>query len=343
MLPNHTSGTARKKILLILGALLAVNAAVAHIVIGQVTGSAGTLALVKDEQVSVPNAEEIADTPSAQEVSQDVTEQEDTDSSAITIYTVKSGDTISSIAKKFGISSNTVLWANEIPKNGAIKIGQNLVILPINGIQYKVQKGDTISGIAKKFKADADEILSFNDLEPDTAITPGMDLIIPDAEPAPKPLPKTTPKKSTPTSKSTVSSSSNTEDNDEETHETHSSSDTPVHGVLTQGRHAYNAVDIGAKTGTPVYAVKAGTVIVAKSGGAYNGGFGNMVVISHGDGKQTLYAHLSKVTVNVGDSVDAGDQIGNVGSTGKSTGPHLHIEYHGMTNPFVGDKKGTQY
>jgi len=106
-------------------------------------------------------------------------------------------------------------------------------------------------------------------------------------------------------------------------------------GVITQGLHGWNAVDIGAPSGTPVYAAAGGTVIVARSGGGWNGGYGNYVVISHSNGTQTLYAHLSRVLVSAGQGVGQGDTVGKVGATGEATGPHLHFEVRGAANPFA--------
>ncbi|HEU5114585.1 MAG TPA: M23 family metallopeptidase, partial [Candidatus Paceibacterota bacterium] len=88
-----------------------------------------------------------------------------------------------------------------------------------------------------------------------------------------------------------------------------------------------------APIGTPIHAAASGVVIIARSGG-YNGGYGSYVVISHPNGTQTLYAHMSKVIAHQGDAVEQGDLIGLVGSTGKSTGPHVHFEVRGAVNPF---------
>ena len=106
-------------------------------------------------------------------------------------------------------------------------------------------------------------------------------------------------------------------------------------GIITQGLHGWNAVDIGAPKGTPIYAAAAGTVIVAKSNGAWNGGYGNYVVISHPNGTETLYAHMSKVETSAGASVGQGETIGLVGMTGMATGNHLHFEVRGAANPFA--------
>jgi murein DD-endopeptidase MepM/ murein hydrolase activator NlpD len=97
--------------------------------------------------------------------------------------------------------------------------------------------------------------------------------------------------------------------------------------------HGYNGVDIAAPVGTSIFAAAEGTVIVAASSG-WNSGYGNYVVISHPNGTQTVYGHASKVMVSVGEHVSKGQLIASVGSTGKSTGPHLHVEVRGAANPF---------
>lgn len=329
MLPNHSSSDARKRTVITLALLLVINTGVAHILTNQVVSVSAQGAQVKDEQVVAPAEDELVPV-------EDGADGHDA-ARSITIYTVKSGDTISGIAQKFGITTGTIYAANDLTKNQILKVGQELVILPITGIQYKVKSGDTISGIAKKFDVSAADILDFNGIDDPDEIKMGVELIIPNAEPLVATNAKPTSKPSSASSGSSASGSA--------------SADSmpiplinPVPGsILTQGLHAINAVDLGAPTGTPVVAAAKGTVIVAKNNDAYNGGFGNFVVISHGDGVQTLYAHMSKVSVNVGDSVDQGEQLGTVGSTGKSTGPHTHFEVHGEAQPFAHDKKGTRY
>ena len=106
----------------------------------------------------------------------------------------------------------------------------------------------------------------------------------------------------------------------------------PVPGYrLSQGIHDNNAVDLAIAKGTPIHAAAAGVVLLARNG--YNGGFGNVVIINHSNGTQTLYAHQSKIAIHTGDEVYQGEVIGYVGSTGHSTGPHLHFEVHGAQNP----------
>jgi murein DD-endopeptidase MepM/ murein hydrolase activator NlpD len=340
------SHTNKKRTLLTLGALLVVNAVVAHIVIAQITPhTSGTQSVLGTEAIAPEEG---------QAVSGDANTLLDRgEHKEIEIYTVKSGDTISGIAEKFHISVNTIRWANELDKSTTIKVGQKLVILPITGIQYTVKSGDTVSGIAHKFDTDQGEILDFNDLEDPKELKPGMNIIIPDAEmPAAKPATPEKPATTSSPSKNPTSTSTSTKTTTPTAAEIKTTTESvtkstglsmPVPGsILTQALHDVNAVDLGAPTGTPVLAAKEGIVIVSKNNGAYNGGFGNFVVINHG-GMQTLYAHLSKVSVKVGDTVDQGDVIGNVGSTGKSTGPHLHLEVHGAKNPWAANKKGTHY
>jgi murein DD-endopeptidase MepM/ murein hydrolase activator NlpD len=109
----------------------------------------------------------------------------------------------------------------------------------------------------------------------------------------------------------------------------------PVPGAeLSQSIHGWNAVDLAIARGTPIHAAANGTVIIARSGG-WNGGYGSYVVISHPNGTETLYAHMSKVSASVGQAVSQDAIIGYVGMTGDATGPHVHFEVRGAQNPFV--------
>jgi len=248
-------------------------------------------------------------------------------SDTISVYKVKPGDTLSQIAHMFDVSVNTIKWANDL--EGAVQPGDSLVILPISGIKHKVKSGGTIADIANKYKADGREIALFNGISVDTPLTLGQEIIVPNVdlvqvEAKAKPKSKSIAKKSSIT-KSASSASSG-------------SSNwliKPVNGaVRSQGIHGYNAVDLAAPAGTPIYAAGSGTVIIAKSGAGWNGGYGNYVVIKHSNGAQTLYAHMNTVVVSSGETVSQGEQIGSVGNTGKSTGSHLHFEVRGAKNPF---------
>ncbi len=242
----------------------------------------------------------------------------------ISLYIVRSGDTLQGIAKMFGVSPNTILWANDLSRASTLQVGQNLTILPVTGIKYTVKKGDTLASIAKKYGGSADEIASYNGV--DGALAAGDQLIIPDGEIAVvASAPKTGGKISNPARNiGPVGTLSQT-----------GYYLRPISGgVRTQGIHGYNGVDLAAPTGTAIMASAEGDVIVAKASG-WNGGYGNYVVIQHANGSQTLYSHASKVITYVGDHVQQGQVIAYVGRTGKATGPHVHFEIrNGIKNPF---------
>ena len=244
-----------------------------------------------------------------------------TNGGEISVYVVRAGDSLSEIAGMFGVTSNTILWANDLPRASAIKPGDTLIILPIAGVRHVVKSGDTLSTIARKYKGNAEEILSYNQLQNDTDLVVGDTLVIPGGalHVASAPLSTKTASKNS-TIKNTATGGN--------------AFSHPIPGaVKTQGIHGSNGVDFGAGIGTTIRAAAAGQIIVAKSTG-WNGGYGNYIVIKHANGTQTLYAHLSRVDVGVGASVVAGESIGASGNSGKSTGPHLHFEVRGGKNPF---------
>lgn len=245
----------------------------------------------------------------------------------VSLYVVHSGDTVAQIAKMFGVTVNTILWANDLHRGASLRDGQHLVILPVNGIQHTVKKGDTLKGLAKKYKGDVDEIIDFNDLAPDQSLSVGDVVIIPNGKEEP-----TTTKQGSSTGSHSRAIASYPSYAGYYSH--------PIpDGHKTQGLHGYNGVDYGAPIGTSVYAAADGTVIVSNFRTSYcgrycGGGYGNYIVIEHPNGTQTLYGHLSAVFTPVGAHVDQRQLIGEVGSTGKSTGPHLHFEVRGARNPF---------
>ncbi len=243
----------------------------------------------------------------------------------ISLYVVRPGDTLAGIAKLFGVSSNTILWANDLKSSKDIHAGDTLVILPVTGIEYTVAKGDTVAKIAKKFSAEQNDILNYNGI---TALTVGEKIIIPDGEIAA--VPQSASKGST---GKIYEPAHNV--GPQGTAEQIGYYMAPLsHYIETQGIHGYNAVDLAAPSGTSIFASASGTVIVARQGG-YNGGYGSYVVIQHANGSQTLYSHMSKVIVSPGASVVQGQIIGYVGMTGKATGPHVHFEIrNGIRNPF---------
>ncbi len=278
-------------------------------------------------------------------------------SGTISVYIVQPGDTLSGIAQMFGVTTGTILSANDLPSASKIQVGQKLVILPITGISYTVKKGDTLSSIAKAYGGDVGEIESYNSID-EASLAVGSTILIPNGEAGASAAPASSSKSgtgsnaspkaaSTKVLKGSAASCSNTvPDADNPAEPSHDVGPigtcsqiayyiAPLTSYIqTQGIHGYNAVDLAAPSGTPIMAAATGDVIVARSGG-WNGGYGSYVVISHGNGSQTLYAHMSKVAAYDGEHVVQGQVIGYVGATGNATGPHVHFEIRdGIRNPF---------
>lgn len=254
---------------------------------------------------------------------------------SISVYTVREGDSLSEIAELYGVSMNTVLWANDLDDPKAVQPGMTLVILPVSGIRYLAREGDTLESVARKYDADAADVAAYNRLASGEELEEGSELIIPGGSiDAPKPVKATKAAEKKAAAKSGTAAKGAAS----------ASKSLPAisgffgnplpGGRISQGVHGYNGVDISAPSGTPIYAAAGGSVIVAKGGGGYNGGYGNYVVIDHGNGTQTLYAHMSSLGTS-GGSVSKGDLIGYVGNTGKSTGNHLHFEVRGAANPLA--------
>lgn len=230
-------------------------------------------------------------------------------------YTVEKGDTISTIAKKFDISEDTIRWENSLATDD-LSIGDSLKILPVTGIAHKVEKGESIYTIAKKYSADAQSIVDFptNDfVNPETfSLVEGQILIVPGGTvPSEKPV---TARQQVEIAGGTVPVS-------------HGGWFFPVSGLITQYASWYHmALDIAGSVGTPVYAAHSGTVIRV-SVGTYDMGYGTNIWINDGDGIETHYAHLNTVNVGAGQAVIGGQSvIGTRGNTGRSTGPHTHFE-----------------
>lgn len=237
----------------------------------------------------------------------------------IITYTVQPGDVIGAIAEKFSISVNTILWANNLSWNSTIKPGQKLEILPESGLAHEVKSGDSVSSIAKKYQTDSDNIIAANKLANASDIKIGDVIFVPGGI---KPTQVVSSYKPQQPSSPTYS--------DEEV-EPAQDTDTGTklfwpavsHKITQYYSWRHTGLDIGDKTGKPIYAAESGKVEVS---GWNKGGYGNYVIINHGNGIKTLYAHASKLLVEAGDSVARGDTIALIGSTGRSTGPHLHFE-----------------
>src|SRR4030042_4181517 len=228
-------------------------------------------------------------------------------------YEVKSGDTVSSIASEFGVNEEKILWENNFTKTSVLKEGQRVRILPVSGIAHQVVSGDTIYSVAKKYQANSQAIIDypFNDVAEDFQLSTGEMLIVPDGAPPEKPKPAPTQ---------------------------YLAQKNIYAGDLGSGRFIYPAsgafaqyfswyhpaLDISNLSGGPIRASDSGTVTLA--GWPDASGYGNRIIIDHGNGYTTLYAHLSGVYVSPGQKVSKGDVIGAMGSTGRSSGTHLHLE-----------------
>ena len=240
--------------------------------------------------------------------------------SEIIEYEVRSGDTASSIAQKFGITSDTIKWANDLPSLDLLKPGQILKILPVAGVAHTVKSGDTLESVAKKYSAEPQAIVDFpfNGVPDDFSLKIGQLLIVPDGSPPEIPKPKVKPQPkylaSGPQSPAFDAPFG-------------ASFIWPAGGQLSQYFAWYHpGVDIANRNAPGIAASDGGTVALA--GWPDGGGYGNRVILDHGNGYTSLYAHLSNVYVSVGESVSRGQLIGQMGSTGRSTGTHLHLEIH---------------
>jgi len=238
----------------------------------------------------------------------------------ITEYRVVEGDTVSSIAQKFGVTIDTIMWENNLKSVDSIKVNQILRILPVAGVRYKVKRGETIYSIAKNYQVDAQNIIDypFNSFANDEtfALSAGQELIIPDGI-----KPKAVVIDTGYTAVRTVAPIPGVVGE--------GSFMWPTSGRITQRYSWYHrAVDIANSSSPSVVASQGGTVTVA---GWNGGGYGNYVVVDHGNGYRTLYAHLASgsISVGAGQVVSQGQRLGTMGSTGRSTGIHLHFEVIG--------------
>jgi len=228
----------------------------------------------------------------------------------------ESGDTIWTIAQKYGISVETIVQNNNIKNPSRLKTGQKLVILPVDGLLHKVKEKENISSIAKKYKIEKEKIITQNDLEKEKNLKIGQKIIIPGY--IKKSIKKIPTKRRIYTASANISSGK----------DYGGRLFFPCQGRYTQFYHyGHYAVDIAKNGGSPIWSAEGGKV--TKAQGGWNGGYGNIVIIDHGNGIKTLYAHLKEIYVNVGQHVARGQAIGYMGNTGRvygRTGIHLHFE-----------------
>ncbi|MCF7820100.1 MAG: M23 family metallopeptidase [Candidatus Pacebacteria bacterium] len=240
-----------------------------------------------------------------------------------TTYTISAGDTVSSIAKKFGISVNTILWENNLSAYSVLKIGDTLRILPESGVSHTVARGESLSYLSNYYDVSVDEILSANNLVNANSLKIGQKLIMPGAS-------RRSNVQTASTAKKVVqNAASGLEVIKELVKPSPAKADasnmlwpTEGHRITQYYSWKHKGLDIANKTGTPLYASEAGTVIYA----GWSTGYGYNVLLDNGGGMRTRYAHASKLYVSKGDKVDKGETVAAMGSTGWSTGPHIHFE-----------------
>lgn len=235
------------------------------------------------------------------------TERSDKPRDQVITYAVEQGDTLGTIAEKFGVSIDTIKWVNDI-KRDSLSIGQELKIPPVTGIVHKVKEGETVYSIAKRYKTDAQKIVNFpfNDFtDLDTfALNVGQTLIVPDGvQPqAPAIIIPAPPVYAGGSGQFLW----------------------PAGGIITQYPVWYHmALDIANSAAPGIAAGGEGVVSLVEY---LRYGYGFYAIIDHGGGLSTLYAHMSEIYVKPGDRVGRGQIIGRMGSTGRSTGTHLHFE-----------------
>lgn len=256
------------------------------------------------------------------------------------VHSVASGETVSTIAQQYNLKQNTVLWANNLSSTSTLKINQQLLIPPVDGVYHQIGKNDTVDKIAKAYNVSSENIIKQNALTANASLTIGDELFVPGGKPlvvdAPVVAGRDTPARVASASRINTSGGAILQD----------SKDVPVgtkpfifptRGKITNGFHAgHYAFDIGNTDRPAVWAAGAGTVVKVVSGCAdvsyrCGGGYGNHVIVDHGNGLKTLYAHLQYPTVAVGDEVSQGEVLGKMGRSGNvrgRTGIHLHFEVH---------------
>jgi len=231
-------------------------------------------------------------------------------------YKVQKGDTLSQIAAKFGITLNTLRWANPRIRKSLISPGDDLVILPVSGILYQTKAGDSLEGVAARYKIDPNLIKKYNPNHQELFDTPNQTVILPYAKPIN--VKRFLAKNKLPSLDNYFQ--------------------LPARGWNWGELHPNNAVDIAAPCGDPIYAAAEGIVVKSVSNDRWNKGYGNYIIIEHPNGTKTFYSHNLKNLVAAGDYVLQGDKIGLIGNTGNTHGPtgcHVHFEVEGARNPFA--------
>ncbi len=242
-------------------------------------------------------------------------------------YTVRSGDTLSGIADKFGVSTMSVWWANDIKHKDDLKLGQELRIPPVSGLIVEVRATDTMDSLAARYEVEPADIIELNGLE-DPNLVVGQVLIVPGARGKPIATPKPTPRPvANGGGSSGGGSSGGSSGGSTRPPKTYGGGNfawpAPGGSISQYYRYGHYGLDIDGDTGDSIVAAASGTVTFA---GWKNNGGGYQVWIAHGSGLYTTYNHMSSVSVGRGQSVSKGQRVGRMGATGFVTGSHLHFE-----------------
>lgn len=274
--------------------------------------------------------------------------------SQVVTYTVTPGDTVFGIAERYGLDMQTIFWSNteKLQDNvHLLNVGVEVYILPVNGVYHRSSGDQTITEIAERYLADPKAVLDSpaNEFAPDATVNSapplGMRVVVPGGQRERVEIPVLVAETTTdPTTGVTQTVTRFAPGHPGSCAVTSGGGGTGVWGLpvsnyrFTQAYHfGHDGVDLAGVTGEPIYAADTGRVIFA---GWSNWGYGNLVVLDHGNGWSTFYAHMSSVSVGCQQTVTRGSVVGAMGSTGQSTGPHLHFE---MRWNFVADNPSSWY
>jgi len=251
-------------------------------------------------------------------------------------YVVQDGDTITGIAAQFGVEPETLLYANPAIRANphSLSIGDEITVLPVNGVLHVVAEGDTLESVAALYKGSVEKILAYapNGLAAGEALVAGAEVVVPGGE-----MDIVIPSYIQMVQGPGRVSSPWTSDGGSGSVVGSGSFYVPAYGrITTRYTRWHPGVDIANHTGTPIYAIDGGSVEVA----GWYGWAGNAVIVDHGNGYESLYAHMNSIAVSAGQSVQRGQNLGTIGCTrgygGRCTGPHLHLEVFyqgGHVNP----------